>query len=75
MATFNHWLTVAANSSTQSATGASTHQPVPVPPDYTACITSLQTQLAAVLKGRKQPTDRAAEGPVRSRSTRATCSR
>lgn len=56
MATFNHWLTVAANSSTQSATGASTHQPVPVPPDYTACVSSLQTQLAAVLKGKKQPT-------------------
>ncbi len=56
MATFNHWLTVAANSSTQSATGATTHQPIPVPPDYTACITGLQTQLAAVLKGRKQPT-------------------
>ncbi len=56
MATFNHWLTVAANSSTQSATGQSTHQPVPVPPDYKACVTGIQKQLAAVLKGKKQPT-------------------
>ncbi len=56
MAAFDHWLTIAANSSTQSATGASTHQPIPQPPDYTACINSLRTQLAALLKGRKQPT-------------------
>jgi foldase protein PrsA len=56
MATFNHWMTIAANSSQQSATGATTKQVVPVPPDYTACIASLKTQIAALLKGKKAPT-------------------
>jgi len=55
MATFNHWMTVAANSSQQSTTGQTTKQTVPVPPDYTACIAQLRTELASVLKGKTQP--------------------
>ncbi len=56
MDTFNHWMTVAANSSQQSTTGQTTKQAVPVPPDYTACVASLKTQLAALLKGKTAPT-------------------
>lgn len=56
MATFNHWMTIAANSSQQSATGQTTKQAVPVPPDYTACVASLKQQLAALLKGKQAPT-------------------
>ena len=55
-ATFDHWLTIAANSSQQSSTGATSHQPVPVPPDYTACVAALRTELATLLKGKKGPT-------------------
>jgi parvulin-like peptidyl-prolyl isomerase len=54
--TFDHWLQIAANSSTQSPTGQQRKEPLPLPPDYTACINSLRTQLAPLLKGRKQPT-------------------
>jgi foldase protein PrsA len=56
-ATFNHWMTIAANSSQQSATGQTTKQAVPVPPDYTACVASLKKQLAALLKGKQSPTE------------------
>ncbi len=56
METFNHWMAVAANSSEQSTTGQTTKQAVPVPPDYTACVASLRTQLAALLKGKQTPT-------------------
>jgi foldase protein PrsA len=55
MDTFNHWLQIAANSSQQSNTGSAIHQAAPVPPDYTACVTALKQQLAALLKGKATP--------------------
>jgi foldase protein PrsA len=52
-ATFNHWLAVAAASST-AATGAKPS--VPVPPNYTACIASAKAA-AKPAKGQTAPTE------------------
>ena len=53
--TFDHWLTVAADSGAQSTPGAP-KPAVPLPPDYTACVAQLRAQAPAPAKGQKAPT-------------------
>ena len=52
-AAFNHWMSIAAASSQQQG---GTKTPVPVPPDYKACVAGLKAQTASV-KGATTPTD------------------
>jgi foldase protein PrsA len=52
--TFNHWLTVAATSSSPS-TGASSKPVVPDPPTYTKCIAHLQATAPKPAKGQPAP--------------------
>lgn len=42
-ATFNHWMTIAASSSSPSTTGTPAKPVIPIPPKYTACIAHLQS--------------------------------
>ena len=51
--TFNHWMTVAA---TSSSTATGSKPVVPQPPNYTACIAHLATAAAKPAKGQKAPT-------------------
>jgi parvulin-like peptidyl-prolyl isomerase len=53
-ASFNHWMQIAENSIQTTATGA--HPPVPVPPDFTACIAYHKTNDPAPAKGQAAPT-------------------
>jgi len=53
-ASFNHWLQIAENSSATTATGA--HAPLPVPPDFTACIAFHRTNDPKPAKGQPAPT-------------------
>jgi foldase protein PrsA len=58
-ATFNHWMTVAANSSSAAATTGKTTAPkavVPDPPTYTACIAHLEATAPKPAKGQSKPT-------------------
>lgn len=58
-ATFNHWMTVAANSSSASAATAGKTVPkavVPDPPTYTACIAHLEAVAPKPAKGQAKPT-------------------
>jgi foldase protein PrsA len=56
-ATYEHWLSVAASSSAQTAPGSTAPKPVvPDPPDYTACIAHFQATAAKPAKGQKAPT-------------------
>jgi foldase protein PrsA len=56
---FDHWMTVFAKSSTQSADGTPSTATgvVPVPPDYKACITAKRAALAKG-KSKARPTDK-----------------
>jgi foldase protein PrsA len=54
MASFNHWMQIAENSIQTTATGA--HPPVPVPPDFTACVAYHKTNDPAPAKGQPAPT-------------------
>ena len=56
-ATFDHWMTIAADSA--NADGTTTQRiPVPVPPDYAACVSYLKsTQAKLLTKGQKASTD------------------
>jgi foldase protein PrsA len=56
-ATFNHWMTVAANASSASTTGATTPKAVvPDPPTYKACIAHLEATAPKPAKGQSKPT-------------------
>jgi foldase protein PrsA len=57
-ATFNHWMTVAANASSASTTtGATTPKvPVPDPPSYANCIAHLEATAPKPAKGKAKPT-------------------
>jgi Parvulin-like peptidyl-prolyl isomerase len=58
-ATFNHWMGVAANSSSASAAAAgktATFMPVPDPPTYKACIAHLEATAPKPAKGQAKPT-------------------
>jgi len=57
-ATFNHWMTVAANASSASTTtGAATPKvPVPDPPTYKNCIAHLEATAPKPAKGQTKPT-------------------
>jgi foldase protein PrsA len=57
-ATFNHWMTVAANASSASATTGQTTAkvPVPDPPAYAACIAHLEATAPKPAKGQAKPT-------------------
>jgi foldase protein PrsA len=56
--TFNHWMTVAASSSSASTTPGQTAPKavVPDPPTYTACIAHLQATAPKPAKGQPKPT-------------------
>jgi foldase protein PrsA len=57
--TFNHWMAVAANSSSASAAAAGKTAPkavVPDPPTYTACIAHLEATAPKPAKGQPKPT-------------------
>jgi foldase protein PrsA len=57
--TFNHWMAVAANSSSASAAAAGKTAPkavVPDPPTYTACIAHLEATAPKPAKGQTKPT-------------------
>jgi foldase protein PrsA len=53
-ASFNHWLQIAENSITQTTTGA--HAPLPVPPDFTACVAFHRANDPKPAKGQPAPT-------------------
>lgn len=54
--TFEHWMSVAA-ASTSATTGATAAKPVvPDPPNYTACIAHLEATAAKPAKGQSKPT-------------------
>jgi parvulin-like peptidyl-prolyl isomerase len=53
-ASFNHWMQIAVNSLQQSTTGA--HAPVPVAPDFTACIAYHRANDPKPAKGQPAPT-------------------
>jgi foldase protein PrsA len=55
-ATFEHWLSVAASASAQTAAGTGPAAPVPDPPAYSACIAHLQATAPKPAKGRPAPT-------------------
>jgi foldase protein PrsA len=56
-ATFEHWMSVAAASSSAAAPGQTAPKPVlPVPPNYTACIAHLQATAPKPAKGQSKPT-------------------
>jgi foldase protein PrsA len=56
--TFNHWLSVAAASSAQTAAGKTAPKPVvPDPPSYTNCIAHLQATAPKPAKGQPKPTE------------------
>jgi len=58
-ATFNHWMGVAANSSSASAAAAGKTAPkavVPDPPTYKACIAHLEATAPKPAKGQAKPT-------------------
>lgn len=56
-ATFEHWMSVAAASSSAAAPGQTAPKPVvPVPPSYTACIAHLQATAPKPAKGQSKPT-------------------
>jgi foldase protein PrsA len=54
--TFEHWLTVAAASSSTSAGAAAPKPVVPEPPKYTACIAHLEATTPKPAKGQTKPT-------------------
>lgn len=56
-AAFDHWMTIASDSAT--ADGTTTQKiPIPVPPDFTACVAYLKSAQAKLLtKGQKASTD------------------
>jgi foldase protein PrsA len=55
--TYNHWLSVAAASSSASPTGASASKPVvPDPPTYARCVAHLQATAPKPAKGQPAPT-------------------
>ncbi|HXQ00348.1 MAG TPA: peptidyl-prolyl cis-trans isomerase [Solirubrobacteraceae bacterium] len=58
VATFNHWMTVAANASSASTTGTTTAAKavVPDPPNYTTCIAHLEATAPKPAKGQSKPT-------------------
>ncbi|HWH10907.1 MAG TPA: peptidylprolyl isomerase [Solirubrobacteraceae bacterium] len=53
-ASFDHWLQIAENSMATTATAA--HAPLPVPPDFTACIAFHRTNDPQPAKGQPAPT-------------------
>jgi foldase protein PrsA len=53
-AAFDHWMAVAAASN--SNVGSTTKTPIPVPPDYTACIAHLKASAPTPTKGEAPPT-------------------
>jgi foldase protein PrsA len=53
-ADFQHWMSVAANSQSQTAT---TKTPVPDPPNYTKCIANLKKTTPKPAKGKPNPTE------------------
>ncbi len=58
--TFNHWLTIAAASSSAVAPGTTAPKPViPQPPSYTACIAHLEATAPKPAKGQSKPTSAA----------------
>lgn len=54
-ASFDHWLTIASNSSSASAPGQA-HAPVPDPPNFTNCVAYLQKTAPKPAKGTTTPT-------------------
>jgi foldase protein PrsA len=59
---YNHWLTVAAASSSQTGEKAT----LPDPPKYTACIAHLKATTAKPAKGQKAPTESALKSECES---------
>jgi len=57
-ATFNHWMTVAANASSASTTTGATAPkvPVPDPPSYANCVAHLEATASKPAKGKAKPT-------------------
>jgi foldase protein PrsA len=56
-ATFEHWMSIAAASSSATAPGQTAPKPViPDPPSYTACIAHLQATAPKPAKGQPKPT-------------------
>ena len=55
-ATFEHWMSIAASSSTTTASKTAAKPVVPVPPTYTACIAHLEATAAKPAKGQSKPT-------------------
>jgi len=53
-ASFNHWMQIAENSLQSTAIGG--HPPVPVPPDFTACVAFHKTSDPQPAKGQPAPT-------------------
>lgn len=55
--TFNHWMSVAASSSSPAAAGSTAPKPVvPDPPKYTACVAHLEATQPKPAKGQSKPT-------------------
>jgi len=55
--TFNHWLAIAASSSSPAAAGKTAAKPVvPDPPAYTACVAHLEATAPKPAKGQTKPT-------------------
>jgi foldase protein PrsA len=55
--TFNHWVAIAASSSSAAAPGSTAPKPVaPDPPSYTACIAHLEATAPKPAKGQPKPT-------------------
>lgn len=56
-AAFEHWMAIAASSSSAATPGQTAPKPVvPVPPDYTACIAHLEATAPKPAKGQPKPT-------------------
>lgn len=55
--TFNHWMAVAASSSSPAAAGSTAAKPVvPDPPTYSACVAHLEVTAPKPAKGQTKPT-------------------
>jgi foldase protein PrsA len=54
--TFEHWMSIAASSSTTTASKTAAKPVVPDPPSYTACIAHLEATAAKPAKGQSKPT-------------------
>jgi foldase protein PrsA len=54
-ATFEHWMSIAAASTSTTAGATPTKPVIPDPPDYTACIAHLEATAAKPAKGQSKP--------------------